>query len=607
MFTKQRTTNKQIAVQNLMNYKISEPNKTKLDSLLNNQGSFYANTTKDLEYNLIEPEPILMGSLIPRHKKLPQRTKSCIILNSPTHKITQQAKETKEDQKKKTVRVLRSVKRKKNKFRTSSQDVNRKKLNVHRYKFNSNSQPNSLTTYQKNQSQINKKTLRRTRTLPRTPTNLNRDKLRKMLFMCPTDPVTKHQKKAVLNSLARKRMLNEKNSVYKKLRFNDKKTTNSKNLIHRHNLKKDLFEQMILINNNDKRHQPKTKSNYFVSNRNKPQLVFKRPLPNKNLRKKKQNGIHKQKEIFFNDPKTNQVIQTIPKPNLNPQITKKNSNSLKKVELFNYNSNSPMKKNKLEFFRKPLNFGKFKTPIPLVKNNTNKKIDFNNKQIDIENVDRQKPKLFFSNTNNNVNELNIEFQKNGQSKGKEIHMKKNNDTKIRKKQSDNENDQDFILNNKKNILAAKTNNTNKAIEKNNPQIPKLDINFSGHGKEFTLLLENENENQKKSIQNTKNHINNTINKHNMHTDNQIWNKSTVFENFQKDRTWSIEFPEFYQKFDQSLSFYDFYLKILFNNNHPKKKSSPKKTAKIPKKFIIQMAKNPLKYTYSFNERKLIKN
>ncbi|KAJ6248135.1 hypothetical protein M0813_17793 [Anaeramoeba flamelloides] len=488
MITKQRTTNKQIAVQNLMNYKISKPNITKLDNLLNNPRSVYANTRQDLEYSQIEQEPILTGSLIPRHKKLPQRTKSCIFLNSPTYKITQQAKEMKEDQKKKTVRVLRSIKRKKNKFITSSQDVNGKKLNVHSYKFNSHSQPNYLSIYQKNQSQINKKkSLRRTRTLPRTPNNLNRDRLRKMLFMCPTDPVTKHQKKAVMDSLSRKRMVQQKNRVYKKLRFNDQKTTDSTNLIHRHNLKKDLFEQMILINNNDKRHQPKTKNNYLVSNRNKPQLVFKRPLPNTNLRKKLQNGIHKPKEIFFNHPKTNQVIQTIPQSNLNPQITKKNSNSPKKVEIFNYNSNSPMKKNKLEFFRKPLIFGKFKKPIPLGLNNNNKKIEINNSEIAIGNVNQQKPKLIFSSKNNRANELNIEYKKNGQDgqreRGKEINIKKNNETKIIKKQFDNENDQNFLLNNKKNILAKKTNNTNNSIEKNNTLIPKLENNNeNGHGK-----------------------------------------------------------------------------------------------------------------------------
>ncbi|KAJ6252540.1 hypothetical protein M0813_14066 [Anaeramoeba flamelloides] len=646
MINKQRTTNQQIALQNILNYKISQPNKTKFDDFLNKtfnaESPLFSKLKKGLEKgpmekDPIEEEPILTGSILKRSfKQRAQRVKSCMILNTPKKNHTDQTEETKENNKKQTVKVVRSLKRRKNKFITSSQESTQAKRNVHCINFTSHSQPNSHTNQQNNQQIMIQKYYSQPQKRFRTPNNLSRDKLRKMLFMCPTYPVTKHKKNTNMDPLARKRSYLQKKSVSKRLRFNDKVTTNSSNLIHSNRSKRDLFEQMILINknsnsniknyniNNGKNYnhsqRPTNKNNCFVSNRHKPQLIFKRPKPKKNFVKKK-TQINLQNKIFYNDPKSRQVIETIPQSNLKNQILKKNSNSPSKVELFNYNPNSPspMKRKKRSAFRKPLNFT-FKKPIPVKRINQKEK-ELQNSQITLGNIAQEKTEFNFPKDRENKNEKEAIRNEKNQAKAQTTEKEKNNKDNSQRKTNllIDGNNQNINLNNNKTIIVTDQKNTNNDIEKKKHQIPKLEITFNEIEKESDNLNENRNKDDKEIqkakgkgnlVQNQNNSISNIGNNNvniNSNSNIQSCNKLSKFENFVKDRKMSIEFPEFYKEFDNNKSFYDCYLKNLFNNQPLKKKKFLKKIPKIPKKFLIRLAKNPLKYTYSIEKRKLILN
>ncbi|KAJ6226597.1 hypothetical protein M0813_10815 [Anaeramoeba flamelloides] len=654
MINKQRTTNQQIALQNILNYKISQPNKTKFDNFLNktfNAESPLFSKLKNglekgpMEKDSIEEEPILTVSILKRSfKQRPQRVKSCLLLNTPKKTLSCQTEETKENSKKKSVKVVRSLKRRKNKFVTSSQDNIQTKRNVHCVNFINHSQPNYHTIQQKNKQIMIQKYYSQPQKRFRTPNNLSRDKLRKMLFVCPTDPVTKHKKKTILDPLARKRSYLQKNCVSERLRFNGKVTTNSSNLIHRNRSKKDLFEQMILINkngnnninnnniNNGKNYnhnqRPTNKNNCLVSNRHKPQLIFKRPKPKKNFVKKK-TQINLQNKIFYNDPKSKHVIETIPQPNLKKQILKKNSNSPSKVELFNYNPNSPspMKRNKRSLFRNPLNFT-FKKPIPVKRNNQKEK-ECKNSQINLGIVSQGKTEANFPKDRENENEKYMIRNEKNQVQGKTIQKEKSNNKNSQRKTNliNDNNNQNLNLNNKKNIVVTYQKNINYEIEKKKHQRPKLEITLNEIEKESHNPNENENKDTKEIqkgkgeekgkgkgkgnlVQNQNNSISNTENNHtNIHNNPNIqsWNKLSKFENFVKDRKMSLEFPEFFQKIEGNKSFYDYYLKNAFNNNPLKKKNILKKNPKIPKKLLIRLAKNPLKYTYSIDKSKLIIN
>ncbi|KAJ3444443.1 hypothetical protein M0812_10296 [Anaeramoeba flamelloides] len=596
MINKQRTTNQQIALQNILNYKISQPNKTKFDNFLNktfNVGSPLFSKLKNglekgpMEKDSIEEEPILTGSILKRSfKQRPQRVKSCLLLNTPKKTLSCQTEETKENSKKKTVKVVRSLKRRKNKFVTSSQDNIQTKRNVHCVNFINHSQPNYHTIQQKNKQIMIQKYYSQPQKRFRTPNNLSRDKLRKMLFVCPTDP--------------------------------------------------DLFEQMILINkngnnninnnniNNGKNYnhnqRPTNKNNCLVSNRHKPQLIFKRPKPKKNFVKKK-TQINLQNKIFYNDPKSKQVIETIPQPNLKKQILKKNSNSPSKVELFNYNPNSPspMKRNKRSLFRNPLNFT-FKKPIPVKRNNQKEK-ECKNSQINLGIVSQGKTEANFPKDRENENEKYMIRNEKNQVQGKTIEKEKSNNKDSQRKTNliNDNNNQNLNLNNKKNVVVTYQKNINYGIEKKKHQRPKLEITLNEIEKESHNPNENENKDTKEIqkgkgkgnlVQNQNNSISNTENNHtNIHNNPNIqsWNKLSKFENFVKDRKMSLEFPEFFQKIEGNKSFYDYYLKNAFNNNPLKKKNILKKNPKIPKKILIRLAKNPLKYTYWIDKSKLIIN
>ncbi|KAJ6249727.1 hypothetical protein M0813_16758 [Anaeramoeba flamelloides] len=515
MIKKQRPTNQQIAVQNILNYKISQQNERKLDSLLDK----------------------VLNTASPLFTKLKQGTKPKINCGT----------------------------------------------------FTSHSQPN-YRELQQNKMQITKKTFfSQSQKAFRTPNNLNRNKVVKMMALCPTYPVSKHKQKILLNSLTRKRAFLQNKSVSKRLRFNDKTTANPKKSIHNHHFQKDLFEQMILINNNG--HGPKSlqrqknKGSYTLLNRHKPQLIFKRPKPTKKFFKKK-SPTNLKNEIYFNDPKKNQVTQTITQPNLKNHSATKKRNSPQKVKLLNYSPNTVKKRNKLLFVTKPSNQGEFIKNTEYCKNNSTK-IELKKNQRYIEMVNQQKTKLHSQNANENEKELIIKEKE----KEKPRYFEIQNNTKMVLKLLENNNNQNYNLNKNKNILNLEDNDQNKEIEKNNSQRTQLQINVNVIEDEFDFENENENKNMieipsrdnrshKNSNKNgnTNESIRNFDNTDNIYinADIQSWNKLSVFENFQKDRQGSIEFPEFYTDFDKNQSFYQYFFKKLFNNQSIKKKEKKKK-------------------------------
>ncbi|KAJ3429452.1 hypothetical protein M0812_24800 [Anaeramoeba flamelloides] len=619
MFKKQRPTNQQIAVQNILKYKVSKQNERKLDSVLSNASPLFTKLKQGFEKGSIEEEkneikPIREMSFNLRAKRI----KSCIILNSPTKNVTIETKHKTKDTPKRSVKVVRSMKRRKNKFKSSSRNLNSTKPKNNCGNFTSHSQPNYRALQQNKLLSTEKGFFSHSQKVYPLPNHLSRDKLLKMMAMCPTYPVSKHKQKILLNSLTRKRAFLQNKSVSKRLRFNAKTMTNSKKLIQ-----KDLFEQMILSNNNahNNKHIQRTnnRGSYTLLNRHKPQLKFKRPKPTKKNYFKKKTQTNLKNEIFFNDPKKNQVIKTIPQDKVKSHLAKKKVNSPQKVKLLNYGPNTFKKRNKLLFVTKSINQDEFKKKTEYCKNNS-PELELKKKQIVIETLKQPKTKLNPQSRHENENELIIK------KKEKPRYFEDKNNTKIELEIIEKSQNLNYNFKKNPNILSLNGNYQNNESGKKTAQRSQIEINFHGNQDDFDFDFKTKNENghknskeiPKANCRNMKNSkyggdtnksIINFDNNDNIYinTKTQPLNKLSVFENFQKDRQGSIEFPEFYRDFDKNQSFYQYFFENLFISHKLKKKNSNKKKSKIPKKYLTKMAKNPFKYTYSINDNKLITN